>query len=302
MALKVLITGGTGAIGSQLCDFLSEHNLVVSVLSRSRNEHSKYTTYLWDYENSLIENEAFEQCDYIIHLAGAGIADKRWTKARKREILNSRVKTTALLFKALSNTDHKVKGIISASAVGYYGQITTPLNFKEEDPPGNDFVASVCKAWETEVNSFNELSVRTVNLRIGIVLMKKGGALEKMAQPFRWNVGAPLGHGKQIIPWIHIIDLNHIVLQALTNSEMKGAYNCCAPDPVSNEKFSEEIAGALGKTLWLPRVPSSVLRLLLGKRAVLLTEGSRVSSKKILNSGYVFKYPHLREALKDLLP
>ncbi len=302
MALKVLITGGTGAIGSQLCDFLSEHNFEVSVLSRSRNEHSKYTTYLWDYENALVDKEAFEQCDYIVHLAGAGIADKRWTKARKKEILNSRVKTTALLFKALSNTDHKVKGIISASAVGYYGQITTPLNFKEEDPPGNDFVALVCKAWETEVNRFNELSVRTVNLRIGIVLMKKGGALEKMAQPFRWNVGAPLGHGKQIIPWIHIFDLKHIVLQALSNPEMKGAYNCCAPDPVSNEKFSEEIAVALDKTLWLPHVPSSVLRLLLGKRAVLLTEGSRVSSKKILNSGYVFKYPRLREALQDLLP
>ncbi len=154
MAIKVLITGGTGAIGSQLCDFLSEQNIEVSILSRSINKNSKYTTYLWDYENSLIDNKAFEQCDYIIHLAGAGIADKRWTKSRKNEILHSRVKTTALLFKALSNTNHKVKGIISASAVGYYGQITTPLNFKEDDPPGNDFVATVCKAWEAEVDRF----------------------------------------------------------------------------------------------------------------------------------------------------
>lgn len=302
MAIKVLITGGTGAIGSQLCDFLSEQNIEVSILSRSIKKDSKYTTYLWDHENALIDNKAFEQCDYIIHLAGAGIADKRWTKSRKNEILHSRVKTTALLFKALSNTNHKVKGIISASAVGYYGQITTPLNFKEEDPPGNDFVATVCKAWEAEVDRFKELSMRTVNLRIGIVLMKKGGALEKMAQPFRWNVGAPLGHGKQIIPWIHISDLKHIILKAVSTSDMNGPYNCCSPDPVNNAEFSKQIALALGKTLWLPHVPSFVLRLLLGDRAVLLTEGSRVSSKKLLNSGYVFKYPKLQEALNNLLP
>ncbi len=301
MAIKVLITGGTGAIGSQLCDFLSEQNFEVSILSRSKNKNSKYPTYLWDYEHSLIDKQAFEQCDYIIHLAGAGIADKRWTQERKKEIRNSRVKTTALLYKSLSNTNHKVKGIISASAVGYYGQITTPLNFKEEDPPGNDFVASVCKAWEAEVNRFNELSIRTVNLRIGIVLMKKGGALEKMTQPFRWNVGAPLGNGKQIVPWIHISDLNQIVIQALMTSQMEGAYNCCAPDAVNNATFSEQIANTLGKSIWLPHVPSFILSLLLGNRAVLLTEGSRVSAKKILNTGYVFNYPKLQQALKDLL-
>ena len=299
--LKVLITGGTGSVGRKLCEFLTAQHVEVSILSRRKNNNSKYKTYLWDHEQYLIDTDAFEDIDYIIHLAGAGIADKRWTESRKKEILDSRVKTTALLYKALSKSKHKVKGIISASAVGYYGQTTTDNNFKEEDQPGNDFVASVCKAWETAVNKFQDLGMRTVNLRIGIVLMKKGGALEKMAQPFYWNVGAPLGSGKQIIPWIHLTDLNRIILQAINSSDMQGPYNCCAPDPVSNSEFSSQIATVLRKRIWLPKVPSWVLRLILGRRSVLLTEGSRVSSEKILKTKFEFKYPKLLPALQNLL-
>lgn len=301
MSIRVLITGGTGSIGSQLCDFLAAQNIEVSVLSRRKNPDSKYPVFLWDYKHALIDNKAFENCDYIIHLAGAGIADKRWTSSRKDEIMDSRVSTTALLFKALSSVDHNVKGIISASAVGYYGQVTTTLNFKEEDPQGEDFVAKVCSAWEKEVNKFEELSLRTVNLRIGIVLMAKGGALEKMTQPFKWNVGAALGHGKQIIPWIHIHDLKEIILKSIMSQELNGPYNCCAPDPVNNREFSNCIAKTLGKTIWLPNVPSFVLKLMLGKRAILLTQGSRVSSKKILDTGFTFKYPKLEAALANLL-
>ncbi len=301
MPVKVLITGGTGAVGRQLCAFLSEQNIEVSILSRSKNDKSKYKTYLWDQEHQLIDKEAFTDCDYIIHLAGAGIADKRWSESRKKEILDSRVKTTNLLFKALSTSKHEVKGIISASAVGYYGQTTTDTVFKEEDQPGNDFVASVCKAWEASVNRFQDLGIRTVNLRIGIVLMKKGGALEKMAQPFHWNLGAALGTGKQIIPWIHITDLTHIVLQAIQSYQMEGPYNCCAPEPASNLEFSTQIADVLGKRIWLPKVPSWVLKIMLGSRAVLLTEGSSVSVEKILKTNYQFKYPKLRTALQDLL-
>lgn len=301
MALKVLITGGTGAVGRVLCEFLTDHHIDVSILSRSRNANSKYRTYLWDQETQFIENEALLECDYIIHLAGAGIADKRWSDSRKKEILDSRVDSTALLYKSLSKSKHQVKGIISASAVGYYGQVSTQHNFKETDNPGDDFVAMVCKAWETEVDRFRELGLRTVNLRIGIVLMKNGGALEKMAQPFYWNVGAPLGNGKQIIPWIHITDLCQIILQSVNSSEMVGAYNCCAPEPVTNHEFSVQIAKVLGKRIWLPNVPSWALRLLLGKRSILLTEGSMVSAEKIIQTNYQFKFPKLEEALQDLL-
>lgn len=301
MALKVLITGGTGAVGRELCKFLTDHQIDVGILSRSRNANSRYRTYLWDQEKSFIENEALTDCDFIVHLAGAGIADKRWSDARKKEILDSRVNSTALLYESLSNSKHQVKGIISASAVGYYGQVTTDHSFMETDAPGNDFVASVCKAWETEVNRFRDLGLRTVNLRIGIVLMKKGGALEKMTQPFYWNVGTPLGKGTQIIPWIHIRDLCQIIMQSMDSSEMTGAYNCCAPEPVTNREFSVQMAKVLGKRIWLPNVPSWALRLLLGKRSILLTEGSRVSAEKIIRTNYEFKYPKLDAALKDLL-
>ena len=301
MATRVLITGGTGAIGSELCEFLTSQNIEVSVLSRTHRPDAKYPTFLWDYKRALIDKKAFENCDYIIHLAGAGIADKRWSSERKKEILDSRVLTTRLLHKAISTMDHRVKGIISASAVGYYGQVTSPVIFKEEDPPGNDFVAEVCQAWENEVNRFQELSLRTINLRIGIVLMTKGGALEKMAQPFRWNVGAPLGNGKQLIPWIHIDDLNRIVMQAIGSEEMHGPYNCCAPESANNQEFSESIAKILGKKIRLPKVPVTVLKLILGERAILLTKGSRVSSKKILDTGFDFKYPNLEGALSDLM-
>lgn len=301
MATTVLVTGGTGSIGSLLCDYLSKQGLNVTILSRRKQENTKYRTFLWNHNENFIEATAFEKCDYIIHLAGAGIADVAWTPKRKKEILDSRVKTTNLLYDFLASHDHQVKGIISASAVGYYGQITSQKIFKEEDAPGTDFVALVCKQWEEGVNRFSDLNMRTINLRIGIVLMKKGGALEKMIQPFQYNVGSALGSGKQFIPWIHIDDLKRIILHTINTTNMKGPYNCCAPDPVNNLKFSKTIAQVLNKTIWLPNVPKFALRMILGERAILLTEGSKISSEKIQQSGFDFKFPKLQSALHDLI-
>ncbi|UCE93595.1 MAG: TIGR01777 family oxidoreductase [Flavobacteriaceae bacterium] len=301
MSLKVLVTGGTGAVGSQLCDFLAGQNFEVSVLSRRKNENSRYTTYLWDYKHALIDKKALENCDYIVHLAGAGIADSRWTSERKREILESRIKTTSLIYKALSTVDHKVKAIISASAVGYYGQINSDHIYVEDDPPGEDFVAQVCQKWEEESRKFENLGIRTVQFRIGIVLMKKGGALEKMALPFNYNVGAVLASGKQIIPWIHVVDLLRMILLGIQSSEMKGPYNACSPHPVSNSAFSKLLAKTLNKPILLPNIPEFVLKTILGKRAVLLTAGSRVSSQKIINSGFKFNHPELEPCLRDIL-
>lgn len=301
MANKVLVTGGTGAVGRELCTFLFDKGYEVRILSRSADKNSRYPTFQWDYQRALIDKKAFENCDFIIHLAGAGIADKKWTKKRKQEIIDSRVKTTAFLYKALSTTKNNVKGIIAASAVGYYGQHTTAHNYKEDDPAGNDFVAEVCKAWEKEVNRFQQLDMRSVNLRFGIVLMQQGGALEKMALPFKWHAGAAIGSGKQFIPWIHYHDLNRIILQALEKATMQSAYNCCAPHPVDNATFTKLLGDVLHKKVFLPNIPSFVLKLFLGQRAVLLTEGSRVSSEKILDTGFEFKYPKLKPALEDLL-
>lgn len=301
MSLKVLVTGGTGAVGRQLCEYLSEQNFEVSILSRRKNENSRYKTFLWDYKHSLIDKKALENCDYIIHLAGAGIADSRWTTERKVAILDSRIKTTALIHKALSSINHKVKGVISASAVGYYGQINTNKTFVEDDSPGSDFVAEVCKKWEEESRKFEDMGIRTVQFRIGIVLMKKGGALEKMAKPFKYNVGAALASGKQIIPWIHVEDLIRMIHQGILSNEMQGPYNACSPHPINNNTFSKLLAKTLKKTIWLPNIPSFVLRLILGKRSILLTAGSGVSTQKIMDTGFKFNHPDLEPALIDLL-
>ena len=301
MATTVLVTGGTGSIGSLLCDYLSKQGFDVTILSRRKRENAKYKTFLWNYNENFIEAAAFENCDYIIHLAGAGIADAAWTPKRKKEILDSRVKTTNLLYNFLASHDHRVKGMISASAVGFYGQVTSEKTFKEDDAPGTDFVASVCKQWEEGVNRFSDLNIRTVNLRIGIVLMRKGGALEKMVQPFQYNVGSALGSGKQFIPWIHITDLQRIILHSINSADMKGPYNCCAPDSADNLKFSKTIAQVLNKKIWLPNVPKFILRMILGERSILVTEGSKVSPEKIIQSGFDFKFTKLKSALHALL-
>lgn len=301
MATRILVSGGTGSVGILLCEFLTTKGYEVSLLSRKKRENSKYNTFLWNYKEQFIEDQAFDNCDYIVHLAGAGIADKAWSKAYKNEILESRIETTKLLYKTLAKRNHKVKAIISASAVGYYGQQTSSKVFEEQDEPGNDFVASVCKQWEQEVRQFDKLGIRRVTMRIGIVLMKKGGALQKMVQPFKMNAGAALGSGKQFIPWIHSTDLIRIIVQSIEDKTMSDVYNCVAPDAIDNLGFSKAISKRLGKKMWLPKVPGFALKLLLGERAVLLTEGSRVSSDRILRSGFSFKFPDLTSSLEDLL-
>lgn len=301
MGKHVLVSGGTGSVGVLLCEYLTGKGYEVSILSRRKRQDSKYQTFLWNYKANFIEEQAFDNCDYIVHLAGAGIADKAWSKDRKKEIIDSRIETTKLIYNSLAKRKHKVKAIVSASAIGFYGQQTSQTIFKEQEAPGNDFVAEVCKLWEEEIRQFQKLGIRTVTMRIGIVLMQKGGALEKMVQPFRMNVGAALGTGKQYIPWIHNKDLIRIMLQALESDSMKNAYNCAAPDPVNNLTFSKAIAKKLDKTIWLPKVPAFALQLLLGERSILLTEGSRVSSDKILQTGFKFEFPDLEAALDDLL-
>lgn len=298
---KVLITGGTGSIGTYLSNFLEEKGYEVAVLSRGRSAGSELKTYLWNYKEDFIEPEALETADYIVHMAGAGIADKRWTNKRKKEIIESRVATSELLYRALAKCKNKPKAFISASGIGYYGQQTTDRIFKETDPAGNDFVGETCRLWEASVNKINGLGIKTINLRIGVVMMKNGGALEKMAQPIRMGVGAALGSGKQMVPWIHIADLNRIILHAINNTSMEGAYNTCVPEPVTNIDLTKTLAKVLHKKLLLPNTPAWVLKIILGERSVLLTEGSRVSSDKILSTGFKFKFTNLENALQDIL-
>lgn len=297
---RVLITGASGLIGSELSLSLSQKGFEVIHLSR-RKSQSKYQTFLWDLKNSIIDKGALENIDYIVHLAGAGIADKRWTPKRKQEIIDSRVKSAELLYDEISKLDKKPKAFISASAIGYYGAVTSEKVFKEDDPPANDFQGKVCKLWEESSQQFERLGIRTVQLRFGVVLSGKGGALTKMLLPTKLGLGSALGTGKQFMPWIHIKDAIHIIEKAIKDEDIKGAYNVVSPSYVNNNEFTAALAKVLNKPLFMPKVPGWVLKLVLGEMSQIILEGSRISYQKIIDDGYKFKFSNLDEALKDIL-
>ena len=298
---KVLISGGTGSIGRRMASFLHQEGHEVSLLSRSESNNGTFKTYQWNIKENYLDPEALNSCDYIIHLAGAGIADKAWTAQRKKEIIESRVQSTDLLFNKVKQSKTPLKAFICASAIGYYGQKTSDRIFTEEDKSANDFVGKTCFLWEQSAERFEELGIRTVRIRIGVVLMEKGGALEKMAQPIRMGVGSPLGSGRQFIPWIHVDDLIGVFNKALTNDTLSGAFNAVSPEHVNNTTFTKALAKVLNKKLWLPNVPGFVLKIVLGERAALVLKGSRVSSQKIESTGFKFEYPSLEPALENLL-
>lgn len=297
---NILISGGTGLIGKELSKALQQQGFNVAHLSRSKAGVDDVKTYLWDIEKKFIEPEAFDNVNVIIHLAGSGIADARWTKSRKKEILNSRVDSCNLLFDYVKKKNIKLDAFISASGTGYYGAITTTHVFTENDPPANDFLGQTCVLWEKAADNFLSLNTRVVKIRTGIVLSKRGGALEKMAAPVKCYLGASLGNGKQFMPWIHISDLVNIYLKAVNDTAMHGAYNAVAPESTTNDNFNKKIAECLKKPLLLPPVPALIMKIALGEMAKLVLEGSAVSSEKIQNSGFVFQFANLKESLKDL--
>ena len=301
MSEKVLITGGTGLIGQRISLLLKEKGYEISHLSRRAGTSDSFKTYQWNVREGEMDKEAIVNADHIIHLAGAGVADSRWTEARKKEILESRTKSTALLGDYLMKTDNKVRSFISASAIGYYGSNLSDKLFDETGEAGDDFLADVTVQWEKEVDKISDLGIRTAKVRIGVVLDSQGGALEKMAQPMKWGAGAALGSGKQYMSWIHYADLARLFVYILENKELTGAYNAVASNPVSNKAFTGELAKAMRKPLWLPNVPSGVLKLMLGKMAGIVLRGTRVDNKKIKNSGFKFEFDALDVALADLL-
>ncbi len=295
---SILVTGGSGLIGSYLCNLLKSKGHQVSILSR--NKTSEPTIFYWDINNNYIDSEAITSAEYIIHLAGAGIADKRWTKARKKVLIDSRVKSTNLLFNKVKELNPNLKGFISASGIGYYGAITSQNIYSETDKPGNDFLSKICILWEKAILKFNSLNIRTVVLRTGVVFSKEGGALEKISKPIKLGFGAALGSGEQYIPWITTEDLCNMYLEAIDNKDIKGIYNAVSPEHITNKTLTLTIAKKFKKHLWLPNVPSFILKIMLGELAIILLEGSRVSSKKIRSTGFKFKSPTLKDALNNL--
>ena len=303
MMNRVLISGGTGFVGTHLSNFLIYKGYRVSVLSRNIRQNTENTNYfLWDVNNKKIDKNCLNKVGTIIHLAGENVAECRWSVDRKKQILESRTKSTELLYDLLKRESNNVKTFISASATGIYGASTTNNIFKEQDEYGYDFLAEVCLEWEKSIFQMNSLGLRTVALRTGVVLAKDNGALAKMVVPFRLGLGSALASGKQYIPWIHIDDLCEMYLYAMENNKIQDSYNAVVGDDLNNEELSKSLAKVLNKPFIMPRVPKFILRFLFGEMSVILTEGSRVSSKKIQKEGFKFKYPTLSNALCSLFP
>lgn len=299
---KVLITGGTGLLGSKLTHFLQEKGYKVAHLSRSRNSSQEIRTFGWDLEKGWVEPGAVESAHYIINLAGANVGDLRWTEANKELILKSRTMSTHLIWQELRRTNYQPEAFISASAVGYYGDDNGAHWLYESSPAGPDFLSKVCEAWEAEADQIGELGIRLVKLRIGVVLTQEGGALPQLVKPTRLGFGAPLGSGNQYMSWIHIDDLCGIILKAMEDGSMEGAYNAVAPEPETNKRFTKTLADVMDKPYIAPAVPAAAIKLLMGsERAGIVLGSQRVSSERLEKSGYEFKHPMLRTALKDLL-
>jgi len=294
----ILLTGGTGLIGSSLTRQLLDKGYTVSHLSRSPGKDPAVNTFLWDVHKGQIDAHCIDRVDMIIHLAGAGIADERWTEDRKKELIDSRTKSIQLIYSLLKTGKHQVKTVISASAIGYYSDRGEEL-MTEDSPPFNDFMARCCIEWEAAVDEGKQLALQIVKFRTGVVL-DKAGALAKMAMPVKLYVGAPLGSGRQWIPWIHVQDVVGMYLFAIDNEDFEGIYNMVAPNPVTNMQLTQAIAKQLHKPLWLPKVPAFLLKLLLGEMSTIVLGSTKVSSKKIEAAGFKFSYPEVSSALRQI--
>lgn len=293
---NILITGGSGLIGKKITEQLTRDNYEVAWLSRSP-DHGDQKVFIWDVNQKTIDPEAIKWADGIIHLAGASVADKRWTEERKKVIFNSRMESTRFLFDAIRVEENKPTVIVSASAVNYYGMDTGDRLINEEDKAGNDFLAHVVKNWEEEVKRFETLHMRTVMLRIGIVLSLEGGALPELLKP---PVAAPLGDGKQYMSWIHLSDLARMFRYALLTDSVHGPYNASGPKPASNKELSEKAAKLKGKPFINIGVPRFGLKLFLGEMAEMVLGGVKLSSSKIQSAGFKFRYKDIDEALGQL--
>ncbi|MBF7090366.1 TIGR01777 family protein [Flavobacterium sp. ALJ2] len=302
MTKNILLTGGSGFIGKKLTELLISHGYTVSVLTRTERKASENIIYYkWDIENNYIDEASVLKADYIIHLAGEGIASKKWTDKRKKEIIDSREKPIELIYSVLKKNNKSLEAFISASAVGIYGAFTSETICTEETPATNDFLGATCQKWEAATECIKSLGIRTVIIRTGLVLGKDDGFLKKLVPIFKYGFGSIVGTGKQYMPWIHIDDLCSIYLLAITNTSMNGPFNAAVTDNTNNAIFSKALANVYSFSIWLPKIPSFIVKLIMGEMSKIILTGQRVSSKKIESAGFKFKYSNLKPALMDCL-
>jgi len=300
--MKILITGATGLVGQEIVRLCHLQNIQVNYLTTNKlklKQKEYYKGFYWNPYKHEIDISCFKDVDTIIHLAGASVS-KRWTESYKQEIVKSRVEVTQFLFDALKNENHKIKQLISASAIGIYSDSLTKYYNETETQFDNSFLSTVVQQWEEVVDGFDTLGINVAKVRIGLVLSNKGGALPTMIRPIKLGLGAVLGTGNQWQSWIHVTDLANMFLHILQN-KLRGIYNAVAPNPIANREFTKAMASVLHKPLWLPSIPKNTMKLILGEMHTLLFLSQRVSSKKIENSGFHFKHYHLQTALEDLV-
>ncbi len=317
----VMITGGSGLVGTALSKMLAEHGYDVIILTRNpqkaaekrnapngadRSFKSIGNTYYarWDFETNIIDTEAVKTADYIVHLAGEGVASKRWTPKRKQQIVDSRVKSSQRVVKALTEIPNKVKAVISASAIGYYGpdRIESKQPFVETDPAANDFLGQTCVQWENAIQPVQAMGKRLVKFRAGIALSNDGGALREFKKPIRFGFATIFGKGSQVMSWIHIDDLCRMIVEAIENDHIEGVYNAVSPHPVTNKEMVLKLARGMRGRFVIPiHIPEWALKAMLGEMSVEILKSATVSSDKISSTGFQFLYPSLDSALTQLL-
>jgi len=306
----VIITGGTGLVGRALGQALLEKGYKVIVFTRGREHTIDATAAItgivfaeWNVEQQWVNKEAIAGADYIVHLAGAGVADKRWTKKRKQAIVESRVNSSKLLVDSLEKIPNKVKAVISASAIGWYGPDPSIPNLKpfaEDDAAADDFLGKTCEQWEDSIEPVTMLGKRLVKLRTGIVLSNDGGALPEFKKPLKFGIAAILGSGKQVVSWIHIDDLVRMYIAAIENSAMNGSYNAVAPNRASNKELTINLAKKRNRFYIPVHVPAFLLRFLLGEMSIEVLKSTTVSCKKIKATGFSFAFPDITAVIRTI--
>ena len=299
MKKHILITGATGMIGRKLLDELHKAGHTISVLSRKSRKIKNAKVYVWDIYKQQIDLDCMTGIDTVIHLAGENIAEQKWTKERKQQLIESRTLSAKLLQKAIIDTNAPVEHFISASAVGYYGNRGDDI-LTEDDESGSDFLAKCCRLWEEAVEEGSSLNMRIVKLRLGVILAKGSGALASLEKPIRYLAGAALGSGMQWMPWVHIDDVVEMFKAAVEHEEFNGTYNACAPFPVTNATLTKAVAKQLHRPVWPFSVPEKIMEMIMGKMSAIVLNSTNTSAQKILNAGFEFKFTHLEDALTDI--
>lgn len=294
----VLITGANGIVAKYLKEEL-QYDYEIRLLTRQVKNDDEF---LWDIKNGILDPKALQDVAHVVHLAGASIAEKRWTQKRKREIISSRVDSAKIILENCKKLNLKFKSFISASAIGFYGPQDESVLLTENSPKGNDFLSDVVELWENSADEFLQENIadRVVKLRFGMVLSEEG-ALQKLSVPIKNYIGANLGDGKQIISWIHVLDLVKMIRFSIERDDVNGVYNAVSPNSVSHKDFTKVLANVLGKPLILPNVPAFVLKTVLGEMSTLILDGQKVSAEKIQKLGFKFQFEDLKSALQNLI-